>query len=106
MVLLRGFAKFPIIAYVSRKSIIKMPPRSRSTECTAGFARLAGMQVLPVNGSTLADEFFHPGAITGTRMISFTCISKRTDTCGESGDFQEKLKPSKISMLFNRASWH
>jgi len=89
MILLRGFTKFP-----------KIPPYAEMFKLRAaaiavngmyrGVARLAGMEVLPVPGVTLADEF--SALEQHWRDYDFFYLHfKKTDTCGESGDFAGKV---------------
>jgi 2,3-bisphosphoglycerate-independent phosphoglycerate mutase len=89
MILLRGFAKFPHIPqfpeiYGLRAAAIAIHGMYR------GVARLAGMQVLPVSGDTLADEV--DTLETHWNEFDFFYLHvKKTDTCGENGDFAGKV---------------
>lgn len=90
MILLRGFAKLPVVPKF--QEIYKLNPACVAVNgMYKGVSRLAGMNILDVKGSTLADEF--------------TCLEKhwrehdffylhfkKTDTCGENGDFDGKVK--------------
>lgn len=90
MVLLRGFAKFPTLPKF--QEIYKLNAAAVAVNgMYRGVARLAGMQVLPVNGTTLADEFTTLEEYWHTHDF-FYLHFKKTDTCGESGDFQGKVK--------------
>jgi 2,3-bisphosphoglycerate-independent phosphoglycerate mutase len=55
-----------------------------------GVSRLAGMQVLDVNGVNLADEFSTLEKAWDNYDF-FYMHFKKTDTCGESGDFVGKM---------------
>lgn len=90
MVLLRGFAKFPILP--TFQEIYKLNAAAVAVNgMYRGVARLAGMQVLPVNGSTLADEFTTLEQYWDSYDF-FYLHFKKTDTCGECGDFSGKVK--------------
>lgn len=90
MILLRGFAKSPTIPQYTalfglRAAAIAINGMYR------GVARLVGMQVLDVAGDTLADEF----ATLEKHWQEFDFFYlhvKKTDTCGESGDFAGKVR--------------
>ncbi len=90
MVMLRGFASMPKIPtlqelYGLRPAAIALHGMYR------GVARLAGMEVLPVQGSSLADEFAALEAYW--RDFDFFYLHvKKTDTCGEAGDFDGKVR--------------
>jgi len=88
--LLRGFAKFPTLPtfpeiYQLNAAAIAVNGMYR------GVARLAGMRVLPVDGTTLADEFAALEKYWQSYDF-FYLHYKKTDTCGESGDFSGKVK--------------
>ncbi len=90
MILLRGFAKFPTLPtfreiYHLNAAAIAVNGMYR------GVARLAGMKVLPVDGTTLADEFDTLEKYWQSYDF-FYLHYKKTDTCGESGDFSGKVK--------------
>lgn len=90
MILLRGFAKFPTLPtfpeiYQLNAAAIAVNGMYR------GVARLAGMNVLPVDGTTLADEFAALEKYWQSYDF-FYLHYKKTDTCGESGDFSGKVK--------------
>jgi 2,3-bisphosphoglycerate-independent phosphoglycerate mutase len=90
MVLLRGFAKLPSVptyadTFGLRAAAIAVNGMYR------GVARLAGMTVLPVDGSAIADEF----ATLEKRWNDFDFFYlhvKQTDTAGEDGDFACKVR--------------
>ncbi len=90
MVMLRGFASMPKI--VTFQELYGLHPAAIALHgMYRGVARLVGMEVLPVRGSSLADEF----AALEARWQDFDFFYlhvKKTDTCGESGDFDGKVK--------------
>ena len=90
MILLRGFARLPALPsfqehYGLRAAAIAVNGMYR------GVARLVGMEVLPLAGSALDDEF---AALEEywERFDFFYIHVKQTDTCGEQGDFDGKVK--------------
>jgi 2,3-bisphosphoglycerate-independent phosphoglycerate mutase len=90
MILLRGFARFPKVP--SYSEIFKLHPAAIAVNgMYRGVARLVGMDVLPVDGNTLADEFTTLEKFW--EMYDFFYLHfKKTDVCGESGDFDGKVK--------------
>jgi 2,3-bisphosphoglycerate-independent phosphoglycerate mutase len=90
MIMLRGFARLPRIAtfeerYGLHSAAIALHGMYR------GVARLAGMEVLSVEGDTIADEF----AALEKHWQDFDFMYlhiKKTDTCGEQGDFVGKVQ--------------
>lgn len=90
MIMLRGFAKLPTVPSFAEKFKLH-------AACVAvngmyrGVSRLAGMDVLKVGGITLADEFTTLEQ-RWTEYDFFYLHFKKTDTCGESGDFEGKVK--------------
>lgn len=90
LLLLRGFAKLPKVPTFAEMFKLK-------AACIAvngmyrGVSRLAGMDILKVDGVTLKDEF-----TTLERNWPdydfFYIHFKKTDTCGENGDFEGKVK--------------
>jgi 2,3-bisphosphoglycerate-independent phosphoglycerate mutase len=88
-VLLRGFSKLPALPgyqelYGLRAAAIAVNGMYR------GVARLAGMQVLPVAGRTIADEFTTLEKHWNDYDFFYLHI-KQTDTAGENGDFDLKV---------------
>lgn len=90
MIMLRGFAKLPSLPSYSDLFGLH-------AACIAvngmykGVARLVGMEILPIDGITIADEF----AALQKNWIDFDFFYlhvKKTDTCGENGDFAGKVK--------------
>jgi len=90
MILLRGFARYPTLPtypelFGLRAAAIALHGMYR------GVARLAGMQVLPVAGETLADEFTTLEK-NWPDFDFFYLHVKKTDTAGEEGDFERKVR--------------
>jgi 2,3-bisphosphoglycerate-independent phosphoglycerate mutase len=90
MVLLRGFAKFPVMP--KYPDIFKLKAAAIAVNgMYRGVARLVGMNVLPVDGTELCDEFDclekH-----WSEYDFFYLHFKKTDTFGEIGDFDAKVK--------------
>jgi 2,3-bisphosphoglycerate-independent phosphoglycerate mutase len=90
MILVRGFDKYPDLPafpelFGLRAAAIAVNPTYR------GIAKLVGMQVLKVDGGTLADEF-----TTLERNWNdfdfFYLHVKNTDIAGEDGDFARKVR--------------
>lgn len=90
MITLRGYAKFPSLP--SFQEMYKLNSAAIAVNgMYRGVARLAGMDVLKVNGSTLEDE------ITTleqhwSEYDFFYLHHKKPDLCGEIGDFTGKVK--------------
>ena len=90
MITLRGFDKLPCLPtyselYGLHSAAIAINGMYR------GVARLAGMEVLDVYGHTIADEF----ATLEKHWDNFDFFYmhvKKTDTCGEAGDFEGKVR--------------
>jgi 2,3-bisphosphoglycerate-independent phosphoglycerate mutase len=90
MILLRGFAKLPAVPQYTdtfglHAAAIAIHGMYR------GVARLVGMHVLDLDGDTLADEF---AALEKhwSEFDFFYLHVKKTDTCGENGDFYGKVR--------------
>ena len=88
MVLLRGFAKRPAIPsyeerFGLRAAAIAVYPMYR------GIAKTLGMQVLPVAGESIADEFTTLEK-NWNDFDFFYLHVKKTDSAGEDGDFARK----------------
>jgi len=89
MITLRGFAKLPALPTYSDLYGLKAAAIAVNG-MYRGVARLAGMEVLHVDGDTLADEF----SALRNRWEDFDFFFvhvKNTDTFGESGDFEGKV---------------
>ena len=89
MILLRGFAKLPLLPsfqekYGLRAAAIAINGMYR------GVSRLVGMQVLNTPGDTLHDEFVALEE-NWPDFDFFYLHVKKTDTCGEMGDFEGKV---------------
>lgn len=90
MVLLRGFAASPVLPtfqerYALHGAAIAVQGMYR------GVARLAGLQVLPLEGDTLANEFTALEQHWGEFDFFYLHV-KQTDTAGERGDFDGKVR--------------
>lgn len=89
-IMLRGFSKLPTIPlykdrYKLHAAAIAINGMYR------GVARLAGMDVLEVKGTTVADEFDCLEK-NWDQYDFFYLHVKRTDICGEMGDFDGKVR--------------
>jgi 2,3-bisphosphoglycerate-independent phosphoglycerate mutase len=88
-IMLRGFAKFPVLpsfyeSYGLHAAAIAVNGMYR------GVARLVGMDVLEIKANTPADEF----TVLEDHWNEFDFFYlhiKKTDTCGENGDFTGKV---------------
>ncbi len=90
MILLRGFSKFPQIP--SFQDAFGLNPAAIALYgMYRGVARLVGMTVLDVKGSTIADEFTALEKNWADFDFFYLHI-KKTDTCGECGDFEGKVR--------------
>jgi 2,3-bisphosphoglycerate-independent phosphoglycerate mutase len=90
MITLRGFARLPRIPtypelYQLKAAAIAINGMYR------GVARLAGMQLLPIPGETICDEFSALEAGWNEHDFFYMHV-KKTDTCGEAGDFAGKVR--------------
>jgi 2,3-bisphosphoglycerate-independent phosphoglycerate mutase len=89
MILLRGFAKLPILPTYQEKYGLKAAAIALNG-MYRGVARLVGMQVLNVEGNTLSDEFLTLEKNWGDFDFFYLHV-KKTDTFGELGDFDGKV---------------
>ena len=90
MIMLRGFSKFPRVPSYTEK--FKLNAAAIAVNgMYRGVAHLAGMQVLDIGGLTLADEFTTLEKAWNDHDF-FYLHFKKTDTCGENGDFDGKVK--------------
>jgi len=89
MILLRGFAKFPSVP--SYPELFKLRAAAIAVNgMYRGVAKLVGMEVLKVDGDTAADEF--AALEKNWHDFDFFYLHiKKTDTCGEAGDFFGKV---------------
>ncbi len=89
MILLRGFAQLPQIP--SYQEIFGLNSASIAINgMYRGVSRLAGMTVLDSEGATPADEFATLEKNWSDYDFFYVHI-KKTDTCGENGDFAGKV---------------
>jgi 2,3-bisphosphoglycerate-independent phosphoglycerate mutase len=90
MILLRGFAKLPILPAFQEKYGLKAAAIAING-MYRGVAKLVGMQVLDIAGSSLSDEF---SALEKNweNFDFFYLHVKKIDTFGELGDFDGKVK--------------
>jgi 2,3-bisphosphoglycerate-independent phosphoglycerate mutase len=89
MILVRGFDKYPDLPlfpqlYGLRSAAIALNPTYR------GIAKLVGMQVLPVEGARVVDEFAAMEKNWNDFDFFYLHI-KNTDIAGEDGDFARKV---------------
>jgi len=90
MLLMRGLDRYPNFpafpeVFGLRAAAIAIAPTYR------GIARLVGMHILPVNGSTFADEFATLEQHWNDFDFFYLHI-KNTDLAGEDGDFARKVR--------------
>lgn len=89
-ILLRGFDKLPVLP--KYQDIFKLNPAAIAINgMYKGVARLAGMQILPVIGASIADEFATLEHYWNDYDFFYIHI-KQTDTAGEDGDFDRKVR--------------
>ncbi len=89
-ILLRGFAKLPSIpSYMERFHLHAAAIAINGMY--KGVARLAGMDVLEIPGGKLNNQF-DVLERKWTEYDFFYIHFKKTDTCGENGDFEGKVK--------------
>lgn len=90
MILLRGFDRIPDLPKYD--DLFKLCAASIAVNgMYKGVSRLVGMQVLPVEGSDIADEFTTLEQYWDQFDFFYIHI-KQTDTHGEDGDFDRKVK--------------
>lgn len=89
-ILLRGFDMLPVIP--KYQDIFKLNPAAIAVNgMYKGVSRLVGMEVLQFQGTTIADEF--AALEDNWQNFDFFYIHvKQTDTAGEDGDFDRKVK--------------
>jgi 2,3-bisphosphoglycerate-independent phosphoglycerate mutase len=90
MVLLRGFSSFPQLPIFQRLYGLN-PAAIAVNGMYRGVARLAGMTVLDLPGPAIADEFAALEKYWNEYDFFYMHV-KQTDTCGESGDFDGKVR--------------
>ncbi len=90
MILLRGFDKLPILPQY--RDLFGLNAAAIAVNgMYRGVSRLVGMQVLPVEGVTMQDEFSTLEKYWKDFDFFYLHI-KQTDTHGEDGDFGKKVK--------------
>ncbi len=94
MIMLRGFAKFPIIPAFAEKYQLK-PAAIAVNGMYRGVSKLVGMDVLNLGGGSLNDEVTKLEE-TWENYDFFYMHYKKTDTCGESGDFDGKCRAIEV----------
>jgi 2,3-bisphosphoglycerate-independent phosphoglycerate mutase len=88
-ILLRGFASLPSVPQVA--DVFGLNAAAVAVNgMYRGVARMVGMTILDVVGETIADEFTTLEKYWGQFDFFYLHI-KKTDTCGESGDFDGKV---------------
>lgn len=90
MILLRGFDKLPALPKYHDRYGLKAAAIAVNG-MYKGVARLAGMQILPVEGVAIEDEFTTLARYWNDFDFFYLHI-KQTDTHGEDGDFDRKVK--------------
>jgi 2,3-bisphosphoglycerate-independent phosphoglycerate mutase len=89
MITLRGFARLPTLP--TYQELYGLHAAAIATNgMYRGVARLAGMEVLQLNGDTIADEFAKLEECWDDFDFFYLHI-KKTDTFGEAGDFHGKV---------------
>jgi 2,3-bisphosphoglycerate-independent phosphoglycerate mutase len=90
MILLRGYSKFPQIPMY--QELFGLNPAAIAINgMYRGVARLVGMTLLVVKDDTIAEEFATLER-NWNKFDFFYLHIKKTDTCGESGDFEGKMR--------------
>jgi len=90
MILLRGFDRLPVLPQYG--DLFKLRAASIAVNgMYKGVSRLVGMQVLPVDGLTIDDEFTTLEQYWDQFDFFYIHI-KQTDTHGEDGDFYRKVR--------------
>jgi 2,3-bisphosphoglycerate-independent phosphoglycerate mutase len=90
MITLRGFAKLPCIPMYPELYGLH-PAAIAINGMYRGVARLVGMEVLNVCGDTIVDEFATLEKYWNDFDFFYLHV-KKTDTCGEAGDFWGKVR--------------
>jgi 2,3-bisphosphoglycerate-independent phosphoglycerate mutase len=89
-ILLRGFARLPDLPKFQARYSLN-PAAIAINGMYRGVARLVGMQVLDLRGTTMEDEFDTLENNWQDYDFFFLHV-KKTDTCGENGDFDGKAR--------------
>ncbi|MHB8089125.1 MAG: 2,3-bisphosphoglycerate-independent phosphoglycerate mutase [Anaerolineaceae bacterium] len=89
-ILLRGFDKLPVIP--TYQEIFKLNPAAIAVNgMYKGVSRLVGMEIIQFQGTSIEDEF--AALEQNWQNFDFFYIHvKQTDTAGEDGDFDRKVK--------------
>lgn len=89
-ILLRGFDKLPVIP--KYQDIFKLNPAAIAVNgMYKGVSRLVGMEIIQFQGTSIADEF--SALEDNWQNFDFFYIHiKQTDTAGEDGDFNRKVR--------------
>ncbi|HCS40005.1 MAG TPA: phosphoglycerate mutase [Anaerolineaceae bacterium] len=89
-ILLRGFDKLPVIP--TYQEIFKLNPAAIAVNgMYKGVSRLIGMEIIQFQGTSIEDEF--AALEQNWQNFDFFYIHvKQTDTAGEDGDFDRKVK--------------
>ncbi len=89
-ILLRGFDKLPVLP--KYQDIFKLNPAAIAVNgMYKGVSRLVGMEIIKFQGTTIADEF--AALEENWQNFDFFYIHiKQTDTAGEDGDFDRKVR--------------
>ena len=90
MITLRGFNKFPVVPSFSDRYGLHAASIAVNG-MYRGVSKLAGMEVLPLCGESIADEFSTLEKYWADYDFFYLHI-KKTDTFGESGDFMGKVR--------------
>jgi 2,3-bisphosphoglycerate-independent phosphoglycerate mutase len=89
-ILLRGFDKLPVVP--KYKDVFKLNAAAIAVNgMYKGVSRLVGMQILPVVGTSIADEFATLEQYWNDFDFFYLHV-KQTDTAGEDGDFERKVR--------------
>jgi 2,3-bisphosphoglycerate-independent phosphoglycerate mutase len=89
-IMLRGFASLPHVPQYPQ--IFGLHPAAIAINgMYKGVARLVGMDILQVDGSTITDEITTLEQNWNNYDFFYLHV-KKTDTCGEAGDFDGKVK--------------
>jgi len=89
MILLRGFARFPVVPQFNEIYSLHAAAIANNG-MYRGVAKLVGMQVLDVEGPSLTDEFSTLEKHWNDFDFFYLHV-KKTDTCAENGDFSGKV---------------
>jgi 2,3-bisphosphoglycerate-independent phosphoglycerate mutase len=89
MIMLRGFAKLPVMPTYTEQFGLRAAAIAING-MYRGVAKMVGMTVLNVEGSSLADEFTTLEK-NWNEFDFFYLHVKKTDTAGEDGDFMRKV---------------